>query len=257
MPYSLKLLLIGLLTIPTCFIILLLAPFDHYGKLGYSISRFWASALLKLSGIRLRVQGLEKLDSTRHYIFIANHQSYIDIPALVHALPLFQLRWIAKKEILWVPLFGWVLWTTKHIIVDRSNLSKAMTSLRKARDRIKKGISVVVFPEGTRSRHGKLLPFKRGGFLLAIKTQTPIVPITINGSGTILPREDWRVRSGEIEVVVSEPVPIDPVHSEKLKPLLTRVRAEMETHLLRRADSSGSESNSPVALLPARIWGEV
>jgi 1-acyl-sn-glycerol-3-phosphate acyltransferase len=256
MPYSLKLLLIGLLTIPTCIFILFMAPFDHYGKLGYSISRYWARAILKLAGIRLKVQGLERLDSTRQYIFIANHQSYLDIPALVQALPTFQLRWIAKKEILWVPLFGWVLWTTKHIIVDRSNLSKAMISLRMARERIEKGISVVVFPEGTRSRNGKLLPFKRGGFLLAIKTQTPIVPVTINGSGTILPREDWRVRSGEIEIVVSDPVPIDQVRAENLKPLLTRVRADMESPLLRQADSRGSGSNCTEALLPARSWGE-
>lgn len=256
MPYSLKLLLIGLLTLPTCMFILFLAPFDHYGKLGYSISRYWARAILKLAGIRLKVQGLERLDSTRQYIFIANHQSYLDIPALVQALPPFQLRWIAKKEILWIPLFGWALWTTKHIIVDRSNLSNAMISLRKARERIEKGVSVVVFPEGTRSRNGELLPFKRGGFLLAIKTQTPIVPVTINGSGTILPREDWRVRSGEIEIVVSDPVPIDQVRAENLKPLLTRVRADMESQLLRQADSRDSGSNCTEALLPARSWGE-
>ena len=252
MPYSLKLLLIGLLTFPTCFFILLLAPFDRLGRLAYNVSQSWAWMVLKLGGIRLKVQGLGGLDSNRQYIFIANHQSYMDIPALVRALPRFQLRWIAKKELLWVPLFGLVIWTAKHIIVDRTNLSKGMISLRKASERIKKGISVVIFPEGTRSRHGDLLPFKRGGFLLALKAQTPIVPVTINGSGAILPREDWRIKSGEIEIVVGEPVPVDQYRAGNLQHLLNRVRAEIESRSHRQADSKGDGSNCGEALLPAQ-----
>lgn len=244
MPYSLKLLLFSLLTTSACLVILPLAPFDRDGILAYRISRFWAWGILKLCGIRLVVQGLEGLDPNRQYIFIANHQSYIDIPVLVQALSQFQLRWIAKKELFWVPLFGWVLWSSKHIIVDRSSLSRAMNSLSRARERIEKGISVVVFPEGTRSRHGDLLPFKRGGFLLAFKSQTPIVPVTIKGSGAVWSRGDWRIRSGEIAIVMGKPVSVDRYRAQDLKLLVNRVRAEIESHSHPQTDSLSNRSNS-------------
>ncbi len=244
MPYSLKLLLFSLLTTSACLVILPLAPFDRDGILAYRISRFWAWGILKLCGIRLVVQGLEGLDPNRQYIFIANHQSYIDIPVLVQALSQFQLRWIAKKELFWVPLFGWVLWSSKHIIVDRSSLSRAMNSLSRARERIEKGISVVVFPEGTRSHHGSLLPFKRGGFLLAFKSQTPIVPVTIKGSGVVWSRGDWRIRSGEIAIVMGKPVSVDRYRAQDLKLLVNRVRAEIESHSHPQTDSLSNRSNS-------------
>jgi len=244
MPYSLKLLLFSLLTTSACLVILPLAPFDRNGILAYRISRFWAWGILKLCGIRLAVQGLEGLDPNRQYIFIANHQSYIDIPVLVHALSQYQLRWIAKKELFWIPLFGWILWTSKHIIVDRSSLSKAMNSLSKARERIEKGISVVVFPEGTRSPHGDLLPFKRGGFLLAFKSQTAIVPVTLKGSGAVWSRGNWRIRSGEIAIVMGKPVSVDRYRAGDLKLLVNRVRAEIESHSHPQTDSLSNRSNS-------------
>ena len=137
---------------------------------------------------------------------MVNHQSNIDIPVLVQSLANFQLRWIAKKELLWVPLFGWAMWATKHITVDRSDRTDGVKSLERAKQRIAAGISVVVFPEGTRSRDGKLSRFKKGGFLLAVQTGKNIVPITINGSGKVLPSGDWRLRPGTIEVIVEKPI---------------------------------------------------
>ena len=230
MPYSLKLLLIGLLSILTGIVVIVLGPFDHAGRLAYRFGTFWSWAILKIGGIRLRVRGLERLDPHRPYIFIANHQSYIDIPAMIQALPGFQLRWIAKKELMRVPVFGWAMWSSKHIIVDRFNITKARASLRKARARIHDGASVVIFPEGTRSFHGELLPFKRGGFVLAVQTRIPVVPVTIAGSTDILPRDGWRIKKGEIEVIVSEPVPMDHFPVRKIGDLMERVRAEMESH---------------------------
>ena len=243
MLYCLKLLLVGLVTLPSSVLILLVAPVDPKGKLAYAIGRFWAWAILKVGGIRLRVQGLDRLDSGRHYIFIANHQSNIDIPVLVQSLPKFQLRWIAKQELVYIPFFGWALWASKHIVVDRSNRAKAMASLRKAEERIIKGISVIFFPEGTRGADGQLLPFKRGGFLLAVKTKTPIVPVTINGSWIVLPRGDWRLRSGEIEVIVSEPIYLEQQHAKDVTMLVNQVRAiiESNSHGPIRAASESSD----------------
>jgi len=255
MLYTIKLVLIVLITLPASLLIMPLGLLDRHGKIAYKISRLWTWGILKIGGIRLMVKGLEHLDSSRQYIFMANHQSNIDIPVLVQSLTKFELRWVAKKELLFVPLFGWAMWASRHIVVDRSNRSKAMTSLRKARERIEGGISVVVFPEGTRSSDGQFLPFKRGGFVLAVKTQTPVVPITINGSGTILPRGDWRMRGGEIEVIVSDPVPLDQYHAGNIRGLLSHVRAIMESHS-RQHVHSPRDADSVQALVPAKAWAE-
>jgi 1-acyl-sn-glycerol-3-phosphate acyltransferase len=150
---------------------------------------------------------------------------------LVQSLPEIQLRWIAKKELLWVPFFGWAMWAGKHIIVDRGDSTGALGSLKKAAARIASGISVVVFPEGTRSPDGRLLPFKRGGFLLAAKTGVSIVPLTINGSGRILPKGDWRLRSGIVEVHVSDPIPMTEHRHGSLRALSTEVRRIVEKNL--------------------------
>ncbi len=111
---------------------------------------------------------------------------------------------------------------------------------------------MVIFPEGTRGLPGRLLPFKRGGFLLAIQTHTPVVPVTISGSGAVLPKGDWRIQGGEIEVIVSEPIPVDQYRVENLKHLMTRVREEMEPHTHHQATSASDPSNHAEAIFPAK-----
>ncbi len=254
MLYSIKLVLIILITLPACLSMLLLGLLDRHGKIAYKISRPWTWAILKIAGIRLKVKGLEHLEPNRQYIFMANHQSNIDIPVLVQSLIEFQLRWVAKRELLFVPLFGWAMWASKHIVVNRSNRAEAMGSLRKAKERIEGGISIVFFPEGTRNSDGQLLPFKRGGFILAVKTKTPIVPITINGSGAILPRGDWRIKGGEVEVIVSEPVPLDQYHAGNIRGLLSHVRTIMESHSLQHVRPSSQGADGAQALVPAEVW---
>lgn len=224
MVYGLKLLVIGAVTMPAALLTTIFGLFDPYGKHVYGISRFWTWAILKVGGVTVRTKGLNRIDSKRQYLFMVNHQSNIDIPVLMHSLPAFQLRWLAKKELLWVPLFGWAMWAGKHIIVDRSDRLNALGSLKQAKQRMKGGISLVVFPEGTRSSDEKLLPFKRGGFLLAIKTQTSIVPVTINGSGTVLPKGDWRIRRGTIEVIIGEPVAVESYRPATLRALSAQVQ---------------------------------
>ncbi len=116
------------------------------------------------------------------------------------------------------------MWAAGHITVNRSNRAEALKSLKKATERIASGISLVFFPEGTRSPDGRLLPFKRGGFWLAVKTQTPVVPITINGSGALLPKGDWRIRRGEIEVTVGKPLLVEKGHPGKLLAVSNQLR---------------------------------
>jgi 1-acyl-sn-glycerol-3-phosphate acyltransferase len=250
MRYSFKLLLIALLTLPVSLLVTLMGFFDPKGKMVYHLGRFWTWGILKIGGVRLKIRGLDHLDPSRPYIFMANHQSNIDIPALVQSLPKFQLRWIAKRELVFVPFFGWALWSSKHIVVDRSSRSRAMASLRKARKKIEGGISVVFFPEGTRSSGAEMLPFKKGGFLLAMKTQTPIVPITINGSRNILPKGDWRIRKGEIEIIVSEPVFVDESHARDVRSLMTHVRRILMASSRQEVGMSAAKSISRQGLSP-------
>lgn len=224
MRYALKLVTVGMITVPAALLTILVGLFDPHGKHVYGISRLWSWTILKACGISLRVNGLNHIDPNQRYIFIANHQSNLDIPILIQTLLGFQLRWLAKKELLWVPLFGWAMWAAKHVTVNRSIRADALKTLKKATERIANGVSLVFFPEGTRSPDGRLLPFKRGGFWLAVKTQTPLVPITINGSGALLPKGDWRIRGGEIEVTVGRPLLVENGHRGKLLAVSNQLR---------------------------------
>jgi 1-acyl-sn-glycerol-3-phosphate acyltransferase len=254
--YSLKLLLTVLISLPPTIAIITLGPFDRKGELLDPICRWWTWAILKIGGIRLNVRGLEALDPGRNYIFIANHQSFIDMPALNQALIHFQLRWVAKKELLWIPFFGWALWISRNIIVDRSNFSKAKTSLKKARETVEAGLSVVIFPEGTRGTGGQILPFKRGGFVLALKTRTPIVPVTINGSDAVLSRGDWRIKKGEIEIVVNKPIPVEKYQEGRLRDLTELVHETVVSSSQKPSDTGSYEKDRTHYLSSCQAWGQ-
>jgi 1-acyl-sn-glycerol-3-phosphate acyltransferase len=240
MSYAVRLVVIALLTIPLALLTIIFGLFDPHGKLVYCISQFWSRAILRAGGVSVKVFGLEHLDPTRQYVFMVNHQSNIDIPVLIQSFPQFQLRWLAKKELLRVPFFGWAMWAAKHIAVDRTDRANAVRSLKRAKERIAAGISIVIFPEGTRSRNGRLLPFKKGGFLLAVQSGAAIAPVTINGSGALLPAGAWRLRRGTIEVTVGQTVPIDGFRAGRLLPLAERVRQQIAAHLLPPAAPQGS-----------------
>jgi 1-acyl-sn-glycerol-3-phosphate acyltransferase len=231
MLYGLKLIVICMITVPVALLAILLGFIDPYGNRVHRITRLWTRAILAIGGVAVKVKGLSQLDPKRQYVFMVNHQSHLDIPVLVQSLRDFQLRWIAKRELLWVPFFGWAMWAAKHITVDRADRFDALGGLRKAKERMKGGISLVVFPEGTRSTDGHLLPFKRGGLLLAVQTKTPIVPVTISGSSAILPKGDWRIRAGQIEVLVGAPVAVDDYRPGTLKVLALHLQQLIENGL--------------------------
>lgn len=248
--YLVRLCLLLVVTVPLAIVTIALGPFDPQGKRVYRINQFWTWLIIRMGGISLRVSGLENIETGQQYVFMVNHQSNIDIPALVQSLSRFQLRWIAKKELLQIPLFGWAMWATKHITVDRSDPLDAAKSLERAKERIASGISIVVFPEGTRSRDGLLLPFKKGGFLLAAKTRTKIVPVTIVGSANLLPAGAWRLRSGPIEVFVDKPISTEGYRPGKLKALTEQVRQVIAAHLNQPAapqPATASEMKKPGA----------
>jgi 1-acyl-sn-glycerol-3-phosphate acyltransferase len=155
---------------------------------------------------------------------MSNHRSAFDVLTMVVALRRFQLRWVAKKELASIPGFGWGMRATKQIFIDRSDHAKALASLDAARARIRGGVSAVFFPEGHRSS-GPMLPFKKGGFVFAIQTATPVVPIAIVGSGSLLQRDGLLCRrSGAVRVIVRPPIATAGMTLDDRDALLARAR---------------------------------
>lgn len=201
------------------------------GRWGYRVSRLWVRVNLLLSGVRVHARRDVTLDPHAAYVFMSNHQSHFDVLAVVAALPEFQLRWVAKKELTRVPLFGWALAHSDHVIIDRSSHVQAMASLRAAAEKMRRGLSVIIFPEGTRGPgDGTLLPFKRGGFVLAQEAGFSVVPLVVAGSAEILSRQGWRIHGGDIDVLVGAPIPVAGLDREQL---MARVREHLERLLPR------------------------
>ena len=205
--------------------LVLLASFrDPDGRRAYRVACWWVRLNVRLCGVRVEVEGLEHLDPRTAYVFMSNHRSAFDVLALVLALHDFQLRWVTKVELGKIPGFGAALRATKQIFVDRSNHERAVASLAAARSRIRGGESVVFFPEGTRSS-GHLLPFKKGGFVFAIETGTPIVAIGISGPPSLLDRRGllcrWR---GRVRVAIRPPITTAAYGRDDRDALMARVR---------------------------------
>lgn len=168
------------------------------------LPRYWGRIILAVSGVKVTVKGMENLETGRPYIFASNHQSQFDIFAMQGCFK-FDFRWLAKKELFQIPLFGHAMRRAGYIPVDRSHGRKAMKSLIEAAERIASGTSVIIFPEGTRSRDGKLHDFKTGGMFLAIKSGVPVVPVAIKGTYEILPKGSLFAKPGPVRIRVGKP----------------------------------------------------
>lgn len=185
-------------------VVALSLPFNKRGRLIRFHVNTWGRVCLFASGVKLRVTGMENIIQDRPQILMSNHQSMHDIFALC-TLPL-SYKWLAKKELFKVPIFGCLLYMIGCVSVDRLNPQKAKKGMDAAQTKIKSGASIMIFPEGTRSYDGKLQPFKKGGFLLALKKKIPIVPITIRGSNEIMKKGAMKVHPGDIDIIIGEPI---------------------------------------------------
>lgn len=172
------------------------------------MARLWARGLLATSGVRLHVEGGDRLDPGASYVVMPNHTSMMDIPVLIAAFPGGRLCFVAKRELFRIPLFGWGMLAAGFIPVDRRDRSRAADVVHGASERLDAGDSVVVFPEETRSPDGRLLPFKRGGFLMAIRSRRPLLPVGIRGSRTVRQKRGLVVRPGRVKVHFGEPVDV-------------------------------------------------
>jgi 1-acyl-sn-glycerol-3-phosphate acyltransferase len=168
--------------------------------------RRWAKAIVRAAGVRVVMEGLENLGRDRAQILVANHQSWFDVLVLAGHLPV-EYRFVAKKELTRIPFFGPAWQACGHVAIDRQDRASAIESLEEAGRKVQtEGSTMIIFPEGTRSRDGALQPFKRGAFALAIRSGLPIVPTAILGSGAVMPKGSFRVRSGTIRVRFGDPI---------------------------------------------------
>jgi len=225
MTYVIRFALICLYTVFWGIPAMLVAPFS--GEAIVWIGRTWLSWIFRTCGVRVIAEGLERIDRTQSYVFMSNHQSVLDIGALVGTLPV-SWRFVAKRELTWVPFFGWALGLSDQIVIDRGDRAKSVQSLSRAAERVRRGVNVIVFPEGTRSPTGRMREFKSGGFHLAIEAQVPILPITVSGSFHLIPKRSLRVHSGTIKVAYGAPIPTRGLRVEDRHALKERVREAIE-----------------------------
>jgi len=212
---------ISLYTVSLGTISLLSTLFDPTGNFAHRCARAWATMILKTTGVRVRVSGLEHLHPGRSYVFAANHQSIYDIPIVFSSIPA-QLRIVAKESLGRIPFMGWHLHRAGHLLVDRHRPGPDI--VEKMRRLVGESSSLIVFPEGTRSVSGAVGRFKKGSFLVAIDAGLPVVPVSISGSRFVMKKGRLMVCPGEVQLVVHEPIATAGVPREAVMAFAARVR---------------------------------
>lgn len=178
---------------------------DASGELQHACARVWARMVLGICGVNVTIKGDVRFQSDATYVFFVNHQSHMDIPVVLAALPI-PFRFAAKKELFRIPFLGWHLRRSGHIAIDRRNPHSAVKSFRGASEQLRGGVSLVFFPEGGTSLDGSIKPFKGGGFVLAEQAGAFIVPVTVRGSRAALLPKTYHVRGGKVEVTLGTPI---------------------------------------------------
>jgi 1-acyl-sn-glycerol-3-phosphate acyltransferase len=192
----------------------------------FAVTRLWSAGLLAASGVRLVVRRSPELNPAASYVYLANHQSLFDIPALLRAVP-GRFRFVAKQSLFRIPVFGWALSAAGFVSVDREDRTAARQSLAAAEERLRSGGSILLFPEGTRSTTNTLLPFKRGGFLLALRTGLPVVPVGIRGTRAVQPRGRHSIQPGVVEVRCGAPIDVTQFGIRRKRELIAEVRRQL------------------------------
>lgn len=196
------------------------------------IIHLWARILVRAAGIELRTENLERLDPAKRFILVGNHYSYIDIPCILAAIPNQPIRFMAKASLFKIPIFGWALSRAGFIPIDRKNRRTAVKSFELAANRIRKGNTIVIFPEEGRSRERAMKPFQRGAFLLAIKSRKTIVPIAIDSTFDIWPVGSfWNLKAGRVTLRAGTPIETATLTVREKDRLLNEARDQIQRML--------------------------
>jgi 1-acyl-sn-glycerol-3-phosphate acyltransferase len=218
------LLWVGLSTIFWGSTAVIISFFTRTGNPVHKVARIWARGILFVSRIKVTVNGLANIDPTQSYVYMSNHQSNFDIPVLLAYLPV-QFRWLAKAELFKIPIFGRAMRGAGYVKIDRFNQGAAFESLNEAARKMKNGVSIMIFPEGTRSRDGNIRSFKKGGFVMALDAAVPIVPVVLKGTWTIMDKSSLRINTGEVSLNIETPIATTDYTRENKDDLIKSVRA--------------------------------
>lgn len=206
---------------------LVVSLFDHNGDKQAAVAAAWARMLLRISGVTLRVEGLEKLSASESYVFAPNHVSYMDTPAMLTAIPA-RFRFLANDYLFRIPFLGTHLTRAGHIPVVQGNARESIRALNEAGKIIRaRQISVLVFPEGGRSPDGSLQDFRDGAAFIAIKAGVPIVPVALKGMSDVLPMGSMHIRPGVVEVHVGDPIATADLTIRDRGALTEQIRAKL------------------------------
>jgi len=223
--WILAILISGLIGIPTLIFSFLLGK-----NIIHHASKLWGRVICFISGVEVELSGMENINRDGPQVFISNHQGFFDIFAITGFFNVSFL-WIAKQSLFRIPVIGWAMSRAGHISIDRSHRKKSGLQLEKAIEEIKKGKSIVIFPEGTRTKDGRLGKFKKGSLFLAIKSQVPIVPVTIIGSYDILKKGEMRIKPGKIHIKIDTPFEADSLVQDSKIIILEKIRNIIEKNL--------------------------
>jgi 1-acyl-sn-glycerol-3-phosphate acyltransferase len=224
--------LIVLATIAFGLVSLIVSLFETSGRRQITVARAWARCLLWVSGVAVKVEGLEKIAPEGSYVFVSNHLSYMDTPVVLANIPV-QFRFLAKRGLFQIPLLGTHLARAGHIPVPRGDVRAAVKTMTTAAQAIRdRGISLLIFPEGGRSQTGELASFKEGAAYIAIRAGVPLVPIALKGTSQVLPYGSGQVRSGSVTLRIGEPIPTDQV---QLRDRM-RITAELRDRIVSMLD---------------------
>ena len=226
------------ITIPLAGLTLIAAAIRSTSPLIDKFARTWARGLVAAAGIDLRIENVERIDAAKRYVIVANHYSYLDIPCLFSAIPQ-PIRFMAKASLFKIPIFGWSLARAGFIPIDRKNRRTAVKSFDLAADRIRKGNTIVIFPEEGRSRTREMKPFQRGAFLLAIKSQKTIIPIAIDSTYDVWPvGAFWKLKPGRVTLRVGTPIETEKLTVRDKDRILNEARTQVQALLF--GDTAGS-----------------
>jgi len=212
--------------------VILVGWLNPYSQAINILGRIWSRTILWSAGVKIIVEGLENINPNTSYVIMGNHQSHFDVPAIFSIVKNLTIRFFTKKELFAIPLFGWAMKSAGMIKIDRSNRSQAIRSMSRAVKKIKeKGTSLVVFPEGTRSSDGKVHEFKKGGFVIAIKGDIPIIPVSVSGSRFILKKHTLKIDPGIIKIVFDKPIETSEYGQENKAKLIANIQQLVEKNI--------------------------
>jgi 1-acyl-sn-glycerol-3-phosphate acyltransferase len=205
---------------------LLSSFFDHDGRVQHWFARTWARMILKTCGVHVHIDGLGHIDPSQTAVYAVNHLSALDIPVLYACLPT-HFRILAKRELFSYPFLGWHLKRSGQIPIDPGDARASLRSLNHASASLRNSMPLVIFPEGGRSADGQLQDFMGGAFYMAIKAQTPVVPIVLVGTYELLPINSFHLEPGEVRMIIAEPIPTKGMVTRQMDELSARVRKVM------------------------------